>query len=542
MPREKCADKNDSNLRGSLGDVLEKTPLQDIDSKIKLSKSYFKEKQLKISHEYSPSKADLKFRLLQLKKLYFAIKDLEEEIVDALHCDLHRSRQEAIVFEVVPVINDVLHMIESLPKWTKPIKLRDNAPPYMFGKIIVEKIARGSVLVIAPFNFPILLALAPVAYAIAAGNSVILKPSEMTPTCAVLLEKILKAADLPVGLCQVVQGAIQQSQRLLESGKFDMIFFTGSPKVGSIIAQEAAKTLTPCVLELGGKSPVFITENFRESHFRTALKRIFFSAFGNSGQICVSPDYVLVHESIYSKVVNEAKSVLRELYPEMTEHVEYTHMIHEQAYNNAVSKLDSTSGIKFTVENQQNDATKLLIPPSLVFDVKWDDPLMNNENFAPILPFIKYSNLDETIDQVLEYHDTPLVQYIFSDEDQEVQHILTRLRSGDCIIGDTLIHVGISDAPFGGIGQSGYGSHGGVWGYNAFSHERVVFKQPFWMDALLAMRYPPYTPWKTKFLEFATEKKPWFDRDGNDKLTLFQWVILSGALISIAAIYNVYFV
>lgn len=505
------------------GDKVDYTPLAEIDACIDLCNKYYYDKQLTLSQERSPRKSDLKARSRQLKKLYYAIKDNTDELVQALYTDFHRSKQESITLEVAQLCNNILHMIESLPKWMEPSKVKDRAPPFLFSKTAVERIARGSVLVIGPFNFPLMSSLGPAAAALAAGNTVVVKPSELTPATASCIERIINEANFPNGLIQIVKGSKPESQRLVESGKFDMIFFTGSTAVGSAIAQEAAKTVTPCVLELGGKSPVFITQNLATKNLRTALKRIFYSAFGNSGQICISPDYALVHESIYSLVVKEAKSVLAELFPEVNPATEYTHMVDHNAYNKVSKNLANTNGEKFTVGKQISDEDELLIPPTLVFDVDWNDALMKAENFGPVLPFVKYSDLDRTLDLVISNHDTPLVQYIFSQKEAEIQHILYRLRSGDCIVGDTLLHVGLTDAPFGGIGTSGYGNFGGIWGFNTFSHQRIVMKQPYWQDSLLSMRYPPFSSWKTDSFKFFMEQKPWFDRDGNDRISLAKW-------------------
>ncbi|XDT05695.1 Aldehyde dehydrogenases glutamic acid active site [Nakaseomyces glabratus] len=416
-----------------MAEILNYTELSEIDAKISISRNYFQQNRKELANQKNVRSADNKQRQFWLKKLYWSVKDHEEQILEALEKDFHRSRQESISLEYVKLLGDILHLIEGIPKWNKPKKVRDNSAPFMFGNINIEKISRGNVLVISPFNFPVLLALAPVACALSAGNTVILKPSEMTPHCALVLEDIVKSCQLPEGVLQIVQGGVEQTTKLINSESLDMIFYTGSPRVGSIVAQAAAKNLVPCVLELGGKSPTFITGSLQKKNLETALKRIFFGAFGNAGQICVSPDYLLVHESIYDDVVKESGKVMKELYPDLNEHTEYTHMIHKASY-------------------------------------------------------------DKTL----------------------IDHILARLRSGDCIICDTTIHVGIKDAPFGGIGQSGYGNYGGVYGFDAFSHERIVLKQPFWVDFLLKLRYPPFTAKKVKLLKLATERQPWFDREGND--------------------------
>lgn len=498
--------------------ILNYTPLDEIREKIVKSKEFYLQHQTTLAKSKNTRKADLKFRIQQLQKLYYSIKDHEASVIDAMMLDFHRARQESVALEIIPLINDVLHMIECLPKWIKSRSIKDTSPPFMFGKIQVEKIARGSVLVISPFNFPLLLALTPVCNAIAAGNSVILKPSELTPNTALIMEKIIKDANLPDGLLQIVQGGIPETTELINSKSFDMIFYTGSPHVGSIVATAAAKNLTPCVLELGGKSPVFITKNFNLSKLQTTLRRIFFGAFANGGQICVRPDYLLVHESVYEIFVNEAKKILNEMFPELQANTEFTHLISKASYTRTVKKLDESKGqvycpASFTLE--EKDSNKLIFPPTIVCDCKWDDSLMQEENFAPVLPFIRFSDLDDAIDHIIELHDTPLVQYIFTNSQKDIDHILARVRSGDCVINETLIHVGIQEAPFGGIGNSGYGNYGGEYGFNAFTHERTVFKQPFWKDFMISMRYFPYSKKKTNLIQLATEKKPSFSRDGS---------------------------
>lgn len=519
--------------------MLQYTSDQDIDRIINDANKFYHERQLRLANERNPLKVDIAEREQWLKKLYYALSDNAEDLIRALHDDFHRAIQESTGYEVYKLLNDVLHAIESIHQWSRPQKLKDNSPPFLFANKYVERISRGTVLVISPFNFPLLLGMNPVTAALAAGNAVILKPSEQTPRTAMLIAKIFEEVTLPKGLLQIVQGAAQQNQRLFKSPKLDMIFYTGSPKVGSIVAQEAAKNLVPCVLELGGKSPVFFTQKLNRSHWKTAIRRIFFGKFGNAGQICVAPDYLLVHASIYDEVVDQCKEILEEMFPDFTKDTEFTHMIHDAAFDKNMQKLKASKGSLFTVV-KKSEIDKLgnrAFPPSLVSNVSWDDSLMEEENFAPILPILKYDDLDEVIYQVIKNHDTPLVQYIFSDDAQEIEHIKTRVRSGDVIIGDTIIHVGLADAPFGGIGQSGYGNYGGNWAYNAFSHERTVLKQPYWIDFLLKMRYAPFTERKTKLLKLATTRKPWFDRNGNDNWSLKVYLTVGTlvALLGVAA-------
>ena len=515
------------------------TPIEEIEKKVARCKAFYFSKQKRFAQHSDPAKADQEFRLTQLKKLYNSVRANYDYVLEAMFEDFHRAHQESVSIEVVPLLNDILRMIERLPKWMKPKRIRDWSPAFMFGDIKVERIARGCAAVISPFNFPLLLCLTPAANAIAAGNTVVLKPSELTPHTALAIEKVIADANFPEGLVEVVQGAIPENTALINNPKLDMIFYTGSPKVGSIVAQAAAKNLVPCVLELGGKSPTFMTGSFNVHNrglLRTALKRIMFGAFSNGGQICVSPDYLLVHESIYDKVVEEAKNVLNELFPTFDADLSYTHIINERAYDNLMHKLKITNGEKFVpasavdFNEKEHSGESYCIPPTIVFNCTWDDCLMREENFGPVLPVIKYADLDKTLDTVVKNHDTPLVQYIFSGSDSEAKHILARIRSGDCLINDTVIHVAVQEAPFGGIGTSGYGNYGGEHGFNAFTHERTVFKQPFWVDKFMNMRYAPYSAEKIKMVRMATEKRPFFDERGQTHWYRRPFVYVASAL------------
>lgn len=497
------------------------TPTEEIDLKIKLARDFYHWKQNLIANERNAFKLDMQDRLLCLKKFYYSIKDHEEEILDAMYKDFHRSKQESSSLDVVPLLNGVLHIIQSLPKWMKSEKKNDWSTLGMFSSVKIEKIPFGTVLVIAPFNFPLLLALKPVAYALAAGNSIILKPSEQTPHIASLMERIIEKADLPTGLVQIVQGGVKETSKLINCGKFDKIFYTGSPKVGKIVAEAAAKSLTPCILELGGKSPAFFTENLKKSHWDVALKRILFGTFANCGQLCVRPDYMVVHDTIYDMVVARMVTLMNEMYPLITSETELSYLINDAIYERTSTKLNLTKGTIISAKTDSSMEKVKTVVPTLVKNVEFNDPLMKEENFAPVLPILRYSDLNEVLDIIVANHDEPLAEYIFTDKKFEVNQVLARLRAGDCMVNDTVLHVGYTETPFGGIGNSGYGNYGGIYGYNAFTHERTVVTQPYWMDFLLAVRYPPYTEKKRKFASFATEKKPWFDRDGEEGLSLF---------------------
>ncbi|CUS20680.1 LAQU0S01e12178g1_1 [Lachancea quebecensis] len=513
---------------------LQYTCVDDIDEIVKTSKASFEERQVEISKFKSPRSQDLKLRLEVLKSLYYSVKDHEAEIIEALLKDFKRSKHETVIMELVVLYNSILQYIKKLPQWIKPEKIKESSALFMFSNVSVDRISLGSVLVISPFNYPVLLGLEPVAAAFAGGNSVVWKPSELVPNTSRLLEDIL-TSEVSSKWLKVVQGAVAETTRLIQNPSFDKIFYTGSTKVGAIVAQEAAKHLTPYTLELGGKSPVFITEHFSQSNMRAALKRIFFGAFSNSGQTCVASDYVIVHESQIKLIKELSKDVLDEFWPLLNKETDYTCMVHETAYEGAKKKLERTNGTKVQPSNVAAELSKNCLPPTVVFDVEWNDSLMKEENFAPFLPFVTYVDLDDAIEKVNHYHKNPLAMYIFSADKHETELIMTRVKSGACMIGDTLVHVAAQDAPFGGVRQSGSGSYHGKWSYSAFTHERTVIRQPFWTELMNGVRNPPYTPSKPKMAQAFIESKPNFNRDGSTKVEYKKLVVhaVSGALVAL---------
>lgn len=314
------------------------TPVEEIDAIVASCKNSYLKRQKEVANSRDPLKKDLELRLKALKSLYYGIKDREEDIIQALQKDFRRSRQETVLMELIVLYNHILHAIEQLPNWIKPEKISEGSEFFRFSKVSVERTSLGAVLVISPFNYPVLLSLDPIAGAIAGGNSVVWKPSELVPATSIILEQILKDS-LGSDWISVVQGAIPETTKLIKNAQFDKIFYTGSTAVGSIVALEAGKNLVPYTLELGGKSPVFITEHFSKSKIRAALSRVYFGAFSNSGQTCVASDYVLVHSSQEELVKQLTREILDEFWPQLDENTEYTSMIHERAYNNTVKKL-----------------------------------------------------------------------------------------------------------------------------------------------------------------------------------------------------------
>ncbi|SCU78434.1 LAME_0A04478g1_1 [Lachancea meyersii CBS 8951] len=512
---------------------LNYTPVDDIDDIVLSTKKAYQKRQWHLAETNNPKKEDLKLRLEQLQKLYYGLKDHEDEIVDALKKDFNRSRLETFVIELIPLYNHLLHLIENLPRHIEPEKISESGDLFKLSSVKVERISLGCVLVISPFNYPVLLALDPVAAAIGCGNSVILKPSEQTPAAAQVMEKILRAALSPSWV-RVVHGAVNETSALIKNPNFDKIFYTGSTKVGRIVAQEAAKNLVPVTLELGGKSPVFITEHLAPAKLKAALSRVFFGAFSNSGQTCVAADYLLVHESHLAQVRKLTTEVLDEFWPTVDPSTINTSMIHEAAYKGAMEKLNATGGQKVRPTNVSDNLPNRCIAPTVVFDVGWDDSLMEAENFSPVLPVISYRDLNDVVAKVMQQHRNPLALYIFSQEQQEIDRIMTMIKSGGCVINDTMVHVIALDAPFGGIRESGQGNYHGFWSFSAFTHERTVVKQPFWIEFINGVRYPPFSARKLTLARAAMEKKPGFRRDGSKPWPLGKLVLMSFLVIFVA--------
>ncbi|KAH3899715.1 hexadecenal dehydrogenase SCDLUD_004001 [Saccharomycodes ludwigii] len=529
-----------------MNSLVTDTPLAEIRPKLLESKAF----HLNHLENINTPDEELQYRLQLLRDLYFVIKDNESAITDALIKDFHRSKTETYLLEISTLLNNITLLIANLPKWFSPVKKSAgwSSVAFLFSHVKVERIPLGTVCVISPCNFPVLLSIDPIASALAGGNSVVWKPSELTPQTSALLTRLLTekfGTGSRKGLLNIVCGGVPETTELLKNTDLmDKIFYTGSTKVGKIVSKAAAENLVPVTLELGGKSPVFVTEHFNKKDLTTIVKRIFFGAFSNSGQVCVACDYLLVHESIYDIFLMKAKEIFDQFYKDIDSEAEFTHLINRAAYNKIQDILQKTEGDKYSIPGINSDEKTLFVPPTLIFDVTWDDSSMLEENFGPILPILKYSNLTATLKNIVEKHDTPLVQYIYSNNETEIQYILRMLRSGGCSINDSLVHVGFPDAPFGGIKNSGIGGYyHGEDGYDCFTNKRTIFKQPFFVDKLtLDARYPPYGDSKIKLSKLAMEPSIWFKRTGDVPTHTKSFLLRGGiSILVLSASLLVYF-
>lgn len=461
----------------------------------------------------------LDYRREQLRNLYYAIYDNIELLEEALKLDLNKSPLETTISEVAYVLKEIYYFIENLDSLAKP----ESASVEFFMRPAAAKIEKhplGTVLIISPWNYPLLLSLSPVASAIAAGNTVVLKVSELTPNTSRAIVMLLQAhldPDVFVG----ITGAIPESTALLKE-KFDKIMYTGNGNVGRVVARAATNNLTPVILELGGKSPAIITKN---ANLYLAARRLLWGKQLNAGQTCVAPDYILIDESVKESFIKELKLAYDEFYPsDINKDTEwYTHIVNSRHYGRLKEILDTTKG-KVVLGGTTDDSSKF-IAPTFIDGITSTDSLMQDEIFGPLIGIITVEGVDEAIKFIEREHDTPLALYIFSDNAKEQQEIISKTRSGAVGINDPMIHVSLMHAPFGGVGQSGYGAYHGKDGFEAFSHRRTVFSQSAIIEPLFGMRYPPYT--KNKQIQYklvGMPPKPWFARKGPVRKSLFRKV------------------
>ncbi|KAF5379237.1 hypothetical protein D9615_006047 [Tricholomella constricta] len=458
------------------------TPLEEID-KIHA--------ELRTGYESGKLKS-IEYRKYQLLQLGYLVKDNSQRIQEALAADLGRPPLESHFLEISSSIGDIKHAYSNVEKWARPEK-----PAFSLNftvmRPVIYKEAKGVVLIISPFNYPVWLTIGPVAGAISAGNSVVLKPSELTPATSSLLAELIPKY-LDSDLVRVVNGAIPETTKLL-SLQWDHIMYTGSGRVGKIVATAAAKYLTPVTLELGGKSPVIIDP---DCDLTTAARRILWGKVVNAGQTCVAPDYILVPKSFQDKFVEALKLAHESFYPKSADPslpANYSRIITPQAFKRIKGLLDNTQG-DVVFGGQTDEATKF-IAPTVVKDVKADDSLMSEEIFGPLLPIVPVEDVDEAI-AFINARDHPLALYVFSQNAHFKEKVFNNTQSGAAIANETVIHPGAEGLPFGGVGPSGYGAHTGKFSFDTFTHLRSSLDSPGWIDRILGFRYPPYTDSKFK--------------------------------------------
>jgi len=445
----------------------------EIENVLKQQKDFFKTHKTK----------DINFRIEQLKNLRTAILDYEDKIYEALYKDLKKSKYHSYLNEIGIVLKEISYAINNLKKWSKDKKVSSGM--FLLSKNFIKSEPLGQILVISPWNYPFNLAICPVIGAISAGNTIVLKPSEISENTAKVIEEMVSKY-FDEQYFKVILGDAKKTSKLLDFN-FDYIFFTGSENIGKIVMQKAANNLTPLTLELGGKSPCIVDEDV---DLEKTVSRIVNGKFMNAGQTCVAPDYLLVHSKIKDRLIRKLIDKIEVFYSKDVKNSnDYERIINEKHFKRIMSYLKDVN----IIHGGESDVKDLFVSPTLIDmenikDIK-DSKVMKEEIFGPILPIIEYNNLDEVID-FINLKPKSLALYIFSDNKKIQKKILNETSSGGSCINDTIIHLANINLPFGGVGKSGFGAYHGKSSFDTFSHKKSVLINTNLFD--IFMRFPPH--------------------------------------------------
>jgi aldehyde dehydrogenase (NAD+) len=434
------------------------------------------------------------FRREQLKRLKASILKYEQDLYDALYCDLKKSPEENWVTELGFVIAEINAALKNLKVWMRPERKGTNLVNFPSSSRVMQE-PLGVVLVVGPWNYPFMLLLTPVVGAIAAGNCVVIKPSEFATATNTVIKKIIEKT-FPSEYILYVQGdGATVIPDMMNNFTFDHVFYTGSTAVGKIIYKMAAEKLVPVTLELGGKSPCIVES---DANIKVAARRIAITKFSNAGQMCVAPDYVLVHESVKDGFIEAIKETIQKFFTDKPEEsYNYCKIINERQFNRIASYLFS-SGTKLYGGRVEKE--KLFIEPTILVDVSLDAPVMNDEIFGPVLPIVSFNTAEEA-KRIIERHPNPLAFYVYTTSVKKEKEWLEAVPAGGCCVNNSAWHLTNHHLPFGGRGFSGTGCYHGKYSFNTFSHKKSVMKTPTWFDPNI--KYPPF----------------------KGKLKLFKWII-----------------
>lgn len=423
-------------------------------------------------------------RISALKKLRSYIKEHEQEISDALATDLGKSKFEGYMCEIGLVLGEISYMIKHIKKFARDEK-KLSCPANYVASSYIKKSPYGAVLIMSPWNYPFLLTLEPLVDAISAGNTVIAKPSAYSPNTTKVIEKLINECFAPEYVA-IVTGGRAENTHLLEQ-KFDYIFFTGSQTVGREVMRKAAEKLIPVTLELGGKSPCIVDKT---ANIALAAKRIVWGKFLNCGQTCVAPDYILCHESVKEKLIAELKKQIEAQFGKAPlENKSYGKIINQKHFDRVSSLIDKSK----VVHGGATDAAAQRIEPTIMNNVTWEDAVMQQEIFGPVLPILAYKTEDEIFSTV-NSRNKPLALYIFANDKKLAKKVLAQCAFGGGCINDTIVHLATNNMGFGGVGESGMGAYHGKIGFDTFSHKKSIVDKKTWIDVNL--RYQPYSKLK----------------------------------------------
>ena len=431
----------------------------------------------------------VEWRLEQLDALNRMLVDAEAELMDALAQDLGRPAMEAFAADLRGSGREIDDLRRHLRSWMKPERSK---VPWIFrpARATVEREPLGAVLVIAPWNFPVYLMLTPLAAALAAGNTVCCKPSEVAPATSAALARWIPRYLDPAAVT-VVEGGVPETTALLEQ-RWDHILYTGNGTVGRIVAEAAAKHLTPVTLELGGKSPVIVDA---DANVKLAASRVAYAKWLNAGQTCIAVDHVYVHRDVEDEFVSAVESEIKRRYGSDPRASADFGRVVNSGHTQRIKNMLDAGGYQLVCGGQV-DVEQRYVAPTVLRSVEPDAGVMQDEIFGPVLPVIGFDEIDEPI-AAINTGDKPLALYVFTDSDKSAERVKAETSSGGLCINDVIIHIAVSSLPFGGVGESGYGAYHGKWGFDTFSHAKAVLERPTRYLDLPALR-PPYKPWKLK--------------------------------------------
>jgi len=431
----------------------------------------------------------VQFRKEQMKKLLHILKTHEKELDEAIYADFKKSAFENFATELSLIYSELKHSIKMVNYWSKKKYVGTNLANLPGSSYIIPE-PLGNTLIIGAWNYPYLLSLHPAISAMAAGNTIILKPSELAMNTSNLMAKLINE-NFDSQYFHVVEGGVKETTELLQQ-KIDKIFYTGSSPVGKIIMRAASEHLTPVVLELGGKSPAIITKG---ASIKMAAKRLVWGKFLNGGQTCVAPDYLMVDKSVKQQLIEEIKKQITKIHGDDPQKSEaFVRIINPRHFDRITQLMDQDK----IIVGGQTDKQDLYIAPTLMDHVSWDDAVMKEEIFGPVLPIIEYEDLNHAIAQI-KAQEKPLALYLFTNKKSIRDQVFHEISFGGGALNETIMHLANPNLPFGGVGNSGTGSYHGEYGFAAFSHQKSIIQKPNWFEPFV--KYAPYSSFKLSVLK-----------------------------------------
>lgn len=434
------------------------------------------------------------FRVNQLKKFERAMKANEQLLLDAIYADLKKSRYDTFTSELSLVYREISFMSRNIRKWSRKKRVGTNLVNFPARSYLLPE-PYGVTYIAGAWNYPYQLTLLPLVDSLAAGNTAVVKPSEVAPHTSAAMAAIINET-FPAEYCHVIEGGADVAKEILGQ-KFDYIFFTGGTNIGKIVYEAAAKHLTPVTLELGGKNPAFVLP---DCNIATSSKRIVWGKFLNAGQTCVAPDYLLVHSSIEQQLLDEMKKVLDRHFKKNEIGENFMAIVNERHFDRITNLVDS----KKIFYGGVFDKERLFISPTIMNNVTFDDEVMKEEIFGPILPVVRYDDLNEAIKKVKQ-HPKPLSLYVFGSSGTDKEKLFHELSFGGGSLNDTVMYFANDHLPLGGVGLSGIGAYHGYEGFKTFSHYKSIMEKATWLEFWF-LKTPPYNEWKLKILRWLFEK------------------------------------